>query len=261
MRLTACLRGLGVSGFALATLFLATAGAARAETATTLCEPEASSKPVLSPNTKGECPTKNTLKYRMVQLPEAGELDTLRKLLPHVNYLESGVGGKPTVQFTGVNVQVVNGEGRTASVNGEGNLVIGYDENAGKHEQTGSHDLILGQEQTFTSYGGILAGEINSITAPFASVTGGKSNTASGEGASVSGGQHNVANGFDSSISGGQLNEAGFISSVSGGALNRAVTGGTSWVGGGRQNTASGGFAAIFGGKELKAEKEYEAIP
>ena len=29
-----------------------------------------------------------------------------------------------------MNVQVVNGEGKTASVNGEGNLVIGYDEDA-----------------------------------------------------------------------------------------------------------------------------------
>jgi hypothetical protein len=245
----------------LTALFLTTVGTAWAETATTLCLPEGPSKPVLSPNGKGECPTKNTLKYRTLRLPEAGELETLNQILPYVNYIESGVGGKPTIQFSGVNVQLVNGEGKTSAVNSEGNLVIGYDENAGKHAQTGSHDLILGDEQTFTSYGGILAGELNTATAPFASVTGGKANTASGEGSSASGGQHNVASGFDSSISGGQLNEAGFISSVSGGALNRATTGGTSWVGGGRQNTATGAFASIFGGKELKAEKEYEAIP
>ena len=36
--------------------------------------------------------------------------------------------------------------------------MIGYDKNEGKHEQTGSHNLILGEEQTFTSYGGVLAG-------------------------------------------------------------------------------------------------------
>src|SRR5438477_343683 len=47
-------------------------------------------------------------------------------------YIASGVvGGKPTVQFAAVNVQIVNGAGSTASVNGKGNLVLGYDENPG----------------------------------------------------------------------------------------------------------------------------------
>ena len=63
--------------------------------------------------------------------------------------MASGIDGKPTVQGSAANVQLVNGEGKTASANGEGNLVIGYDENGGGHAQTGSHDLILGEEQTF----------------------------------------------------------------------------------------------------------------
>jgi hypothetical protein len=65
-------------------------------------------------------------------------------------YVSSGVGGKPTVQFAAVNVQIVNGSGSTASVNATGNLVLGYDENPGGRAQTGSHDLILGQNQSFT---------------------------------------------------------------------------------------------------------------
>jgi hypothetical protein len=82
----------------------------------------------------------------------AEEEATLKSVLPHIKYVASGVDGKPTVQFSGVNVQIVNGEGKTASVNGEGNLVIGYDENTeNKHAQTGSHDLILGEQQTFIS--------------------------------------------------------------------------------------------------------------
>src|SRR5256885_13306260 len=44
-------------------------------------------------------------------------------------YVPSGAGGKPTVQFAAVNVQIVNGAGKTESVNGKGNLVLGYDEN------------------------------------------------------------------------------------------------------------------------------------
>src|SRR5438067_2126009 len=45
-------------------------------------------------------------------------------------YVASGVGGKPTVVFAAVNVQVVSGSGATdGAVNGKGNLVLGYDEN------------------------------------------------------------------------------------------------------------------------------------
>jgi len=39
------------------------------------------------------------------------ELETLKSLLPHLKFIDAGVGGKPTVQFSGLNVQVVNGEG------------------------------------------------------------------------------------------------------------------------------------------------------
>jgi hypothetical protein len=260
MSRTQGLHRLGLCVVALAGALLWGVGAASAQT-TTICDPEGPSKPVLSPNSKGECPTKSTLKYKAVQLPGPAELETLERILPHLSYLESGVAGKPTVVFSGLNVQVVNGEGTTASANGEGNLVLGYGENAGKHEQTGSHDLVLGDEQAFTSYGGILAGHLNSITAPFASITGGEQNTASGEGSWDGGGQRNLASGFESSVGGGQLNQAGFLSSVSGGAQNRAITGGSSWVGGGLKNSATGAFSSIFGGKELKAEKEYEAVP
>jgi hypothetical protein len=82
----------------------------------------------------------------------SSEVETLKAILPFIKFVSSGVGGKPTVQFSGVNVQVVNGLGKTETTNGAGNLVVGYDETANKQEQTGSHDLILGSEQTFTSY-------------------------------------------------------------------------------------------------------------
>jgi hypothetical protein len=214
------------------------------------------------------------------------QAEQLKALLPYVKLVPSGIAGKPTVEFSGVNVQIVNGAGKTASTNGEGNIVIGYDENAGKHEQTGSHDLILGQEQTFTStsFGGILAGEFDTISAPFASVLGGVVSTASGEFASVSGGYKNTASGLEASVSGGAENTAsGGEASVSGGARNTAseeessVSGGdsnkasaaVSWIGGGFKNEVfsnelvgeEGLDATIFGGKENKTAKDYEAIP
>src|SRR5690349_23345621 len=59
-------------------------------------------------------------------------------------FVSSGVGGKPTVQFSGVNVQVVSGTGSTSGpVNGEGNLVVGYAENTSERTRTGSNDLVV----------------------------------------------------------------------------------------------------------------------
>jgi hypothetical protein len=190
---------------------------------------------VLSTNAKGGCASetekKNVVRYKAVQLPEARELETLSRILPHINYVEHGIAGKATVQFIGVNVQLLNGQGRTASINGAGNLVIGYDENALGFIQTGSHDLILGEEQTFTSFGGLDAGFENAITGEFASVSGGRENRASGQAAAVGGGASSGASGRFSS------------------------------VGGGFGNSAGGYAASVSGGRELVANNPFEAIP
>ena len=45
---------------------------------------------------------------------------TLLSMLPHMSFTSSGVGAKPTIRFTGVNVQIVSGSGATnGKVNGE----------------------------------------------------------------------------------------------------------------------------------------------
>jgi hypothetical protein len=258
------------------------APAAMAEATITACMPYATStgklatgKPIVAGTETGTCKNPSSITYHPLNLPSGAGFETLNKLLAHMTFIESGVGGKPTIRFSGVNVQVVNGEGKTATKNGEGNLVIGYDENKeGKHEQTGSHDLILGEEQTFTSYAGLVAGEASSVTAPFASVSGGQKNTASAGFASVSGGientasqieawvgggLNNTASGERASVSGGVANKAsGYEASVSGGAGNNATNNGT-WVGGGIVNTAEGEDSSVFGGKNLKANFTYEA--
>ncbi len=118
----------------------------------------------------------------------------LKSVLPYMTLVSSGVAGKPTIQFSGVNVQIVSGAGKTnATVNGEGNLVIGYDESGGT--QTGSHNLVLGHAQSFTSYGGLIAGFNNAALAPYASVSGGQNNTVSAPYASVTGGKEGEASG------------------------------------------------------------------
>ena len=156
------------------------------------------------------------------------EQETLKSILPYVKYVASGVGGKPTIQFSGANVQIVNGEGSTNTTNGAGNLVIGYDENP--DTQTGSHNVIAGPEDGYTSYGALIGGRNNRALSPFDFLAG-IANKTSNEGASVSGGEGNTASGTLSSVSGGWENTAGFK------------------------------FSSIFGGKKLSTKAEYEAIP
>src|SRR4051794_1854981 len=123
-----------------------------------------------------------------VALPaSSADQQALISLLPHVRFAASGIGGKPTITFTGVNVQVVSGSGHTnGAVNGEGNLVIGYAENTGNRTRTGSNDLIVGFDNGWSSYGQLVGGVHNVASGPYASAAG-NNNVASGTAAFAAG--------------------------------------------------------------------------
>lgn len=94
--------------------------------------------------------------------------------------------------FSGVNLQVVNGTGTTDGAgNSVGNLIVGYNEPRDKAKdnvRTGSHNVIVGSNNNYTSHGGIVAGLYNTISGKYSSVTGGTYNTAGGDFSVVSGG-------------------------------------------------------------------------
>jgi hypothetical protein len=139
----------------------------------------------------------------------------------------------PNISFHGANIHILSGSGATddgsqsngESLRGLGNLIIGYDETNGNQVgRGGSHNLVIGRYHSFTSsaFGGLVAGEGNTISNGLASVTGGL-NTVSGYGASISGGLHNTASGVVASVTGGQQNTAsGFGAVVIGGANQMA---------------------------------------
>jgi hypothetical protein len=163
-----------------------------------------------------------------------------------------------TLRFNAMNVQITNGEGTTNTTNGLGNLLIGYNETPGA--QTGSHNLMLGITQTFTSYGGLLAGNHNSVTAPYSSITGGNTNIASALNSVVSGGSSNHATGLFSSVSGGAANTAsGIRSSISGGYNNHATFESSS-VSGGSGNTAEGQDSSVSGGSGSTASGQESSV-
>lgn len=192
----------------------------------------------------------------------------------------------PLVQLSGVNLQIVNGEGRTDTVNGLGNLIIGYDE-VNEHiyflrcsdgayadqescegaekiwyysHKSGSHYLVAGSQNSYTQYGGIISGFRNIANRAYSTVTGGMNNTASGLYSSVSGGHFNTASGEYGSVSGGVTNKAsGMYSSISGGDNNTA-SGNSSSVSGGDSSTAGGNTSSISGGYSNTASGMYSSV-
>jgi trimeric autotransporter adhesin len=217
--------------------------------------------------------------------------------------LDSTNPARRIARFSGVNVQVVNGTGSTTVANGLGNLIVGYDTvrtsgapvcSIGQlidqptclasggvwavSHKSGSHNLVLGNENNYSQTAGFVgglrntinanfanissgannvasstfanvsAGEQNTASADYASVTGGERHHASGQHATVSGGYNNQATGPDSSVSGGAANIASEqSSSVSGGELNQAAGTGSS-VGGGKSRSAPAADNWVAGG-------------
>ena len=165
------------------------------------------------------------------------------------------------VTLTGYNLHIVNGLSSTGTLNGLGNLIIGYNalrvDPKSPDVRTGSHNLILGDQNNYSSFGGLVAGFYNAISGQYASVSGGQGSTASGQYASVSGGYANTASNNYSSISGGTVNRAsGQYASVSGGVYNTA-SGDNASVSGGRGNTASGQGASVSGGDQNVQSGDY----
>ncbi len=66
--------------------------------------------------------------------------------------LEQDNDGNNTAVFSDVNLQLFNGDGMTSVTNGRGNLIIGYNTNSGLPvNRLGSHNIVLGDDQSFSS--------------------------------------------------------------------------------------------------------------
>jgi hypothetical protein len=188
----------------------------------------------------------------MHHVTQAPNVIAIQDLLAGVSRVEfDPITGVETLTFTNMNVQVVSGSGETdAWVNGTGNIIIGYNENGNFNgdDKSGSHMLVIGSANNYSSYGGIVSGMGNDTSGAYSSITGGQRNTASGFASSITGGAVNIADASYSSVSGGLENIAcEYASSVSGGYMNIAAENYSS-VSGGLENTASWNFATVSGG-------------
>lgn len=176
-----------------------------------------------------------------------------------------------TVRIKG-NLQIVNGMGRTDTTNGCGNLILGYNELppaalGWPNTRTGSHNLVIGRYHSHASYGGLLAGEMNLISAnaPASCVVGGSEGTANADRVVIAGGHEGKANAERSVIIGGFDNGAspGAARAVVVGGTNNRAEAGSSCIFGGAHNTtnAPAGGSTILGGSSLTTNTPGERIP
>jgi uncharacterized coiled-coil protein SlyX len=107
----------------------------------------------------------------------------------------------PHVVFTGVNLHVRSGRNATndgGTLSGLGNLIVGYNETQSApvvydgagcdRVLTGSHNIVMGTGNFFTSYGGIVVGSNHCVTSPNSSILAGDTNEAHGLNSAILGG-------------------------------------------------------------------------
>jgi hypothetical protein len=185
-------------------------------------------------------------------------------------YISVQTTGQPKVVFSGVNVQITNGLGKTDSINGLGNLIVGYDapqplsqtiqrcsvgtatimsedgpgsaldfctavDDPGRPGQKG----VLGNSQKTGSHN-LVVGDCH-MYSQYGGVVFGWNNTINYPWATVTGGAENTAAGLHASVSGGSFNLAGGRGTIINGHQRASISGG-------RANWAYGMDASISGG-------------
>ena len=258
---------------ALALIVLAGTGQAQAASGSYKLCSTGPGNAIVSPGKRGKC----AHGQHALALARAAQVSSLKRRVGALEATLAGVSRSgQTLRLSGLNLQIVSGSGSTSGpVNGRGNLIIGCGERRAGDQQTGSHNLVLGVNQSFTTYGGVVGGYenkldgryaavfgiFNTASGPASTVAGGQTNTATGFASAVAGGNHNTASGDESAVAGGETNTAsGLKSAVAGGDTNTA--GGLySAVAGGEGNTASGVASLARGGQDYYLSADYGYVP
>jgi hypothetical protein len=171
----------------------------------------------------------------------------------------------PNITFTGANIHIVNGTLATATVNGLGNLIIGYDEtttlNSGA--RNGSHNLVVVSYNNFATnaYGGVVFGSHNAILSYGDTVLGGYTNATDGPYSTVVGGYYNEGDSLYSVVIGGIQNWTQGVqyegSVIVGGELNQTQSS-VNVILGGVENAmysdTSFTYAVTLGGVQIQGQ-------
>ena len=191
------------TAFIPTTLIAATAAiaaAAPAAASVALCVPTTAGQAAFSGGTAGGASCNGA---RTVLMPDSVEdQQKLIDLLPYVTYKASGIGKKPTLRFTGLNLQIVKkeypGYGNT---DGTGNLIIGdsglrySDQSVTDFRYSGSENLIVGSANQWRGRASVIVGESNRVDSTLSMVHG-QNNTVSAFQGFVTGNNRTVSKSY-----------------------------------------------------------------
>lgn len=174
----------------------------------------------------------------------------------NINDCVNGPGYK-TLRVTGANLQVVNGLGSTDTTNGLGNLIVGYNESPGTCNRVGSHNIIDGYNNDYTSYGSIIISNSSISNAEYAGIIGGYSNTNNAAQTFIGGGVYNIIEstaGLSAMIGGTNNTNRSYYGVIAGGSGNETAFvesascfgGDHGYASGLRSTTLGGGNSTIF---------------
>ncbi len=141
----------------------------------------------------------------------------------------------------------------TATANGLGNLIIGYNELPNPNiaqpgERGGSHNLVMGRWNKF-------------FDTSFSSFIGGQWNVVRGFESAVISGYHNNLNGVHSVIVGGSQNGEGGGESVIVGGYFNGDGGSRNVVLGGITNQLAGNYSVLLGGRDQRGNGDNQIFP
>lgn len=153
---------------------------------------------------------------------------------------------RDTITITGANLYLQSGSGATddhGALRGRGNLIVGYAAGEGALERSGSHNIILGDGHTWSSYGSVVLGRGHIAAGPHALVAGSDN---------VISGSYDVVSGSGNIVSGG-------YAVVTGGARNTA-SGDFAAVSGSYHSTAAGSYTTVVGGAGAVLQEPFSAV-
>lgn len=168
------------------------------------------------------------------------------------------------IVIEGANLYVQSGSGFTyGTVNGLGNVIIGYDEADGYSgygtDRTGSHNLVIGPFHNYGNYGGIVSGYANTVSGAFAAVIGSTESEAAGNGSVVVAGQDNLTSDYITAIVGGAYNTTeGRAAAIISGNEN-TTTGDYATIISGQSNTAGGNYATVMGALDTEVSGDHSS--
>jgi hypothetical protein len=198
--------------------------------------------------------------------------------LERIDDCQGGLGYK-TLRVTGANLQVVNGLGTTDTVNGLGNVLVGYgpfgtvDIGCAEFcDNSGSHNIILGTRNSYSSYSGIVGGDSNQILGSYAIILSGTCNRVLGNFSVINTGNMNTVTGSYGSVINGETGlvngQGGFIATGTNNqsdAYQGAVIGGRNNIAdyeavvvGGQNNHANGTRSVVSGGNMRSVSSDHD---